>query len=304
MFVSLGLPVDRTGDPALATGDGIATVARAAQDAGFGAVFATDHPAPTAGWLATGGHPTLDPFVALAFAAAATTTLRVHTNLLVLGYRNPLLAAKSVASLDVASGGRTIVGVGVGYLAAEFAAVGASFDRRGALADEALQAMVTAWRAEPFDADGTGWQARSTVVAPAPAQQPHPPLWVGGNSTAAMRRAVAHGQAWAPMPSPVGSEAALGTPAMPDVAALAAGVARLGELSAAAGRAEPPGVVAIAPSLSGFAGPHWEPARALDEIASLAEVGATAVVVNLPGGSVGAFTEEVARFGEGVLDRI
>jgi probable F420-dependent oxidoreductase len=304
VFVSLGLPVDRTGDPALLTGEGIAAVARAAEAAGFGAVFATDHPAPSARWLATGGHPTLDPFVALSFAAAATTTLRVHTNLLVLGYRNPLVAAKAVASLDVASAGRAIVGVGVGYLAAEFAAVGSPFERRGALADEALGAMVTAWRAEPFDADGTGWQARSTVVAPAPIQRPHPPLWVGGNSTAAMRRAVAHGQAWAPMPSPAGSETALGTPAMPDVAALRAGVARLAELSAAAGRAEPPGVVAIAASLSGFAGPDWEPSRATDEIGALAEVGATAVVVNLPGDSVGAFTDEIARFGESVLGRI
>jgi len=302
MFVSLGLPVDRIGDPALVSAMGMAAVAGAAEQAGFGAVFCTDHPAPDSTWLASGGHPTVDPFVALSFAAAATTTLGLHTNLLVLGYRNPLLCAKAVATLDVMAGGRTIVGVGVGYLQAEFEALGADFSRRGARADEALAAMVQAWTAEPFDFDGTGFVAQSTVVAPAPAQRPHPPLWIGGNSEAAMRRAVRHGAAWAPMPSPAGSEAALGTPAMPDLAALERGIARLAELSAEAGRPTPPGVAAIPRSLSGFRGPRWEAARAIDEIAALQAVGATAVVVNLPGNSPEHFCDEVAAFGEQVLD--
>jgi len=303
MLVSVGLPVDRHGDPRLLSADGIAEVARAAERAGFGAVFCTDHPAPDATWLATGGHPTVDPFVALAVAAAATTTLRVHTNLLVLGYRNPLLTAKTVATLDVTSGGRVIVGVGVGYLQSEFVALGADFDHRGALADEALEAMVEAWRAEPMDRDGTGWRARQTVVGPAPHQQPHPPLWVGGNSAAAMARAVRFGAGWAPMPSPRGSESALGTPAMPDLAAFATGVERLHELAVSAGRTEPLDVVAIPPSLSGFGGPRWQPERAREEMALLADAGATGFVVNLPGGSVAGYIEELEAFGETVLQQ-
>lgn len=301
MFVSVGLPIDRAGDPALLTADGIAEVARTAERAGFGAVFCTDHPAPDMAWLSSGGHPTLDPFVALSFAAAATTTLRVHTNLLVLGYRNPLLAAKSVASLDVLSGGRTIVGVGVGYLAAEFAALGADFDHRGTVADETLEVMVEAWQAEPMRRSGAGWTASDTVVAPPPIQQPHPPLWVGGNSVAAMRRAVRFGEAWAPMPSPRGSESALGTPAMPDLAAFARGVARLGQLASEAGRQQPPGVVAIPPSVSGFAGPGWDAERVVDELGTLADAGATGFVVNLPGNSVAGFSDELERFGAEAL---
>jgi probable F420-dependent oxidoreductase len=304
VLVSVGLPVDRAGDPRLLRADGIGEVARAAERAGFAAVFCTDHPAPDADWLATGGHPTVDPFVALSVAAAATTTLRLHTNLLVLGYRNPLLAAKAIATLDVVSGGRSIVGVGVGYLAAEFAALGADFAGRGPLADEALAAMVEAWRAEPLDLDGTGWRARQTVVAPAPLQRPHPPLWVGGNSSAAMARAVRFGAGWAPMPSPRGSESALGTPAMPDLAAFATGVERLHELAASAGRVEPLEVVAIPPSLSGFGGPRWRPERALEEMALLTDAGATGFVVNLPGGSVAGSVEELEAFGETVLHRL
>ena len=303
MLVSLGLPVDRAGDPALCSAQGIAAVATAAESAGFAAVFATDHPAPDRRWLASGGHPTLDPFVALSFAAAATTTLHVHTNLLVLGYRNPLLTAKSVASLDVLSGGRTIIGVGAGYLDSEFAALGVDAGERGALADEALEVMVTAWRAEPFSHAGRHFVASDTVVAPAPTQEPHPPLWVGGNSMAAMRRAVAHGAAWAPMPSPRGSERLLGTPSMPDVDAFAKGVTTLHQLAADAGRRAPLDIIAIAPSVSGFAGPRWEAHQVLDEMKTLSAAGATGFVVNLPGHNVDEFCEEIGRFGQSVLER-
>jgi probable F420-dependent oxidoreductase len=301
MLVSLGLPVDRAGASSLLSAEGIATVAAAAEGAGFGAVFTTDHPAPDHRWLTSGGHPTLDPFVALSFAAAATTTLRVHTNLLVLGYRNPLLTAKAVASLDVLSGGRCIIGVGAGYLESEFLALGADPTSRGDLADEALEVMVAAWRAEPFSYTGRHFTATDTVVAPAPLQRPHPPLWVGGNSLAAMRRAVRHAEAWAPMPSPRGSEAVLGTPALPDIGAFASAVGRLRELSEAAGRPEPPGVVAIPRCLSSTWGEHWVPQRALDEMAELQAAGATAFVVNLPGESVDAFCEGIEKFQQSVL---
>lgn len=304
MLVSLGLPLDRHGDADLLTADGIASISLAAESAGFSSVFTTDHPAPDVAWLASGGHPTVDPFVALSFAAAATTTLRVHTNLLVLGYRNPLLAAKSVATLDVLSGGRMVVGVGVGYLASEFAAVGGDYANRAALADEALATMVSAWRAEPVTATGFGWEAVDTVVEPAPTQRPHPPLWVGGNSLAAMRRAVTYGDAWAPMPSPQGSARFLGTPAMPGPDALATGVRRLHELSAAAGRGEPPGVVAIPTSVSGVHGRTWDPEEVLDEVGSLVAAGATGLVVNLPGHNVVDFCQQIERFSSSVLKRI
>jgi probable F420-dependent oxidoreductase len=304
VLVSLGLPLDRHGDPGLFTADGIATVSLAAEAAGFAAVFTTDHPAPDTTWLASGGHRTVDPFVALSFAAAATTSLRVHTNLLVLGYRNPLLAAKSVATLDLLSGGRTIVGVGVGYLPSEFNALGADFANRAVVADEALDTMVQAWHGLPMNVVGRNWEAVDTVVEPTPVQQPHPPLWVGGNSVAAMRRAVRFGDAWAPMPSPQGSATFLGTPAMPGPDALATGVRRLRELSAEAGRVTPPGVVAIPTSVTGMQGRPWEAGEVIDDIGALVEAGATGLVVNLPGQSVEEFCHQLDLFSSSVLDRI
>ena len=115
MRFTIGLPTDHVGHAdEFVTGDAVMECAAAAEAAGFDACFVTDHPAPDSKWLAGGGHHALDPFVALSFAAAATTRLRVQTHILVLPYRNPLLTAKSVLSLDVLSGGRVILGRRVG----------------------------------------------------------------------------------------------------------------------------------------------------------------------------------------------
>src|SRR5438309_299293 len=139
MRVSLGLPTHRVDRfDQFCTAHAIGELSAAAEAAGFDAVFVTDHPAPGDKWLEHGGHHTLDPFVALAFAAAATTTLRLHTNLLVLAYRNPFLSAKAVATLDHLSGGRVILGIGAGYLEPEFDALGVAFDGRNDLTEEAI----------------------------------------------------------------------------------------------------------------------------------------------------------------------
>src|SRR4051795_2635555 len=174
MQVSLGLPVHRVDAPEeFVTGEAVAQVSRAAEAAGFAAVFVTDHPAPPARWVRGGGHVTTDPLVTLGFAAAATSTLRVQTNLFVPAYRHPLVAAKAVATLDLLSGGRVTLGVGAGYLEPEFAAVGADFERRNDGLDDALRTMGAAWTHD--DVEG---------VAPPPLRvhQPPPPIWVGGNS--------------------------------------------------------------------------------------------------------------------------
>src|SRR3954453_22234633 len=152
MQVSLGLPVHRVDAAAeFVTGDAVAEISRAAETAGFAAVFVTDHPAPPARWVDRGGHVTTDPLVTLAFAAASTTTLRLQTNLLVPAYRHPLLSAKAIASLDVLSGGRVIPGVGAGYLEGEFAAVGADFEARNDVLDETIRTMRRAWSGEVVD---------------------------------------------------------------------------------------------------------------------------------------------------------
>lgn len=309
MFVSVGLPVDRIPtDGELLTGSGVQVCAAAAEQHGYDAVFVTDHPAPDAAWLAR-GHPTLDPFVALSFAAAATVRVRLHTNLLVLGYRNPFLAAKGVASLDVLSGGRVTLGVGVGYLEPEFEALGASFADRASVADDALEAFQSAWSGEPVDREGPGYRAVATVVRPLPLQLPQPPIWVGGNSVAAMRRAVRFGQGWSPMPSPRAAAPHLGTPGIEGVAELTRRIARLHELAAEAGRSDPIEIAVIPRTMAGFASSgtgvdRWSSEAVLDEIGELRGAGGTALVVNLPGLELPAYLDALEQFAIEIVAKI
>ena len=287
MRVSVGLPVDDG-----TTAADLATWSQTVERAGLHAVFVTDHPAPTASWLRRGGHPTLDPFVALSFAAASTTSLGLHFNLLVAAYRRPLIAAKAIASLDSLSGARVIVGVG--YLEAEFEALGVSYRDRAALTDETLTAMVTAWKGEPFG-------DHDTLVLPRPARRPHPPIWIGGNSLAAMRRAVAFGQGWSPMPSSAAARSVLGTPPLDDVVELGRRISRLHDMAHDAGRTDRLDVAVIPQSLSGFSHGSWQVDALRDEIGSLREAGGTVLVANV---ASSGFDEAIAMLAEETADPI
>jgi probable F420-dependent oxidoreductase len=239
MHFTIGLPTDHVGQASeFVTGEAVMECARVAEDAGFDACFVTDHPAPDIKWLAGGGHHALDPFVALSFAAAATTRLRVQTHILVLPYRNPLLTAKSVLSLDVLSGGRVILGVAPGYLKPEFAALGVDFDERNELTDEAIDVMKKIWTDGELEFEGRNFRTRGTTMAPPTPQRPHPPIWVGGNSTAAIRRAAERGEGWVPFPNPPGMRA-VRTPPLSDIDELGRRIAVLREHAATIGRTEP-----------------------------------------------------------------
>ena len=145
-------------NPELVSGDGIATVAAAAEAAGIHGFGFTDHPAPSQRWLEAGGHDALDPFVAMGYAAARTTTLRLIPNIVVLPYRNPFVVAKSGATLDLLSGGRFTLAVGVGYLKREFAALGVDFEERAELFDEALDVIRAIWTTDDVDLRGQALQ--------------------------------------------------------------------------------------------------------------------------------------------------
>src|SRR6202789_1660592 len=132
-------------NPELVSGEGIATVAAATEASGIHGFGFTDHPAPSRRWLEAGGHEALDPFVAMGYAAARTTTLRLIPNIVGLPYRNPFVVAKSGATLDLLSGGGFTLAVGVGYLKREFAALGVDFEERAALFDEALDVIRAIW---------------------------------------------------------------------------------------------------------------------------------------------------------------
>ena len=140
--------------------------------------------------------PLLEPVVSLAYAAARTTTLRLGTGVIVLPLRNPLILAKELATLDVLSGGRLIVGVGVGYVEREFEALGIPFARRGERTDRYLDAMLAIWTQDHPGVESELFAFAGVQSYPRPLQRPHPPLVVGGASDAAIRRAVARASGW------------------------------------------------------------------------------------------------------------
>ncbi len=202
MKFSVSLATDRIqfGDEFVGAG-AISEIARTAEEIGYDACFVTDHPYPVQRWLDGGGHHALDPFVALTVAAMATQTIMLHTHIVVLPYRNPFLTAKAGLTLDLVSGGRLILGAAAGYLKGEFQALGADFDARNDLSDEAIIAMKRAWTEDDVKMEGRHFHARGNTMLPRPVAQPHPPIWVGGNSKRAIRRAVELAEGWVPFPN-------------------------------------------------------------------------------------------------------
>ncbi|OOK71142.1 putative F420-dependent oxidoreductase family domain protein [Mycobacterium kansasii] len=140
----------------------------------------------------------MDPFVAMGFAAARTTTLRLIPNIVVLPYRNPFLVAKSGATLDLLSGGRFTLAVGVGYLKREFAALGVDYDERAELFEEALQVIRAVWTSDDISFVGRHFTASGITAHPRPLSPP--PIWIGGNTRAARRRVAHYGDGWCPFP--------------------------------------------------------------------------------------------------------
>jgi probable F420-dependent oxidoreductase len=165
-----------------------------------------------------------------AYLAAVTAQLRIVLAVLVVPHRPAVLAAKMLSTIDVLSGGRLTVGVGAGWLKAEFdAVVTTPFAERGAVTDEYLAAFRTLWTEEKPRIDGRYVHYDRLVLEPKPAQKPHPPIWVGGESGPSLRRAARFGDAW----YPIGSNNAHLLDTLPRYQA---GVARLRQLTAAAGR--------------------------------------------------------------------
>jgi probable F420-dependent oxidoreductase len=237
MRYSVGLPVDHVAHEAeFVTGDAIAEMALAVETAGLDAVFVTDHPAPDDRWLAGGGHQAQDPLLALAFAAAATRRVLLHTHVFVAAYRNPFLAAKGVATLQNLSGGRVLLGVAAGYLRPEFAALGVDFDARNDLLVETILTMRRLWSEDGVALETDRYRARGVTQLPHPAAVP---IWVGGNSTRAMRCAVEHGDGWSPFPNPPGAARATKTPAITTPEELATRLSAARSYAAEIGRTEP-----------------------------------------------------------------
>ncbi len=185
----------------LASRENLILAAREAEARGFESVFVSDHVAspfePTTPHAVTFPlRPTdafLEPLTALALVAAVTERVKLGTTVLVLPHRHPVLTAKIVATLDSLSDGRVIVGVGVGGLRDEIELFGVPYDRRGVWSDEALGVMRRCWADERSKHDGEFFRFDDVGCYPKPAQEPHPPLWIGGHTPAAYRRVARFG---------------------------------------------------------------------------------------------------------------
>jgi probable F420-dependent oxidoreductase len=200
LFVPLG--------SANATPEVMRAVGRGAEERGFESIWVAEHvvlfdeydstyPYDPSGRFPTGGDAgLLEPFTALTYLAAVTERIRLGTGICLVPQRNPVYTAKAVTDLDALSGGRVEFGVGVGWLREEFEALGMPFDRRGRRADEYLAAMRSLWCDELSEFHGELYDLRPCRMYPKPVQRPHPPVHVGGESDAALRRVARLGQGW------------------------------------------------------------------------------------------------------------
>ncbi|PKB70886.1 MAG: hypothetical protein BZY87_08310 [SAR202 cluster bacterium Io17-Chloro-G6] len=226
----------------LAAPERLGTIARRGEELGFDALLTGDHilvprhissPYPYTESGEFPGSPSgesMEQITLLSYIAGQTSKIRLVTSVLIVPHRNPLVAAKSLATLDVLSGGRLVVGVGVGWMREEFEALGLPpFEERGAVSDEYIRAFKVLWTEDNPSFDGKYISFDDISFLPKPVQKPHPPIWVGGESRPALRRTAELANGWYPLGS---------NPTFPMATAeqLKGGLARLAEYARRFGR--------------------------------------------------------------------
>ena len=188
------------------------SLARAVEERGFASLVVAEHthipasresPYPMGGDLPSIYYRTLDPFVTLAAAAAVTETIELFTGIALLIQRDPIITAKEAASIDLISGGRFVFGVGAGWNIEELRNHGTDPKTRGALLDERIEAVKALWTAEPAEYHGTYVDFDPSYSRPKPVRQPHPPIFIGGDSDATVKRVIRHDAGWISNPLPV-----------------------------------------------------------------------------------------------------
>ena len=263
-----------------------------AETLGLDGVFVPDHilakPATTQHY---GGHWP-DPFSLLAFLAGRTRRIRLGASVIVLPYRSALVTAKAAATVDQASGGRFIFGVGVGWDEAEFVDLRLPFRERGRLSDDYLRAIKAAWAADVPEYKGEYASFAGATFSPRPAQQPHPPIWVGGApgsvSAPAVRRCAELGDAWHPLGLSLDD--------------IEKGFATLRDLAAKAGRRDALGLaprnaldLTDAPKGGGRAAFQGSVAEVATDIRRAAALGASWMTFDLPRAGVPAMIRAMER---------
>lgn len=293
-------------------------VAQAAEAAGFAFMSVNDHivvpsklgsayPYTQGGvWSASEHGHCFDQLAAIAFLAGCTTRLRLLTSVMVVPHRPVIQTAKMLSTIDVLSNGRLILGVGAGWMEEEFKLLGAPFDDRGAATDEYLEAFKQLWTADKPSYAGKHVAFDNLIFAPRPVQAGGPPIWVGGESPAALRRAVKLGTGW--YPGNNNQQSPMDTPAR-----LKGGITRLHNVATDSGR--DPQSIDIALIIQGPF--DWQRQDTQDKSArrmftgtsddmrgdaeALAEAGVRHVALRLDGATVSEALARITRFGAEVI---
>ena len=302
----------------MATPQSFATLAQKGEELGFAIISVSDHViipksiASTYPYNESGtfmGSPTgecLEQLSLLSFLAGITSSVKLLTSVMVLPHRPPVLTAKMLATIDVLSNGRLIVGCGVGWMREEFEAIGApSYDERGTVGDEYISAFKELWTSEKPAFEGKYCRFANVAFAPKPVQKPHPPIWIGGESPAALRRAGRFADAWYPIGS--NPRFPVGTPEQ-----FAAYVARVKRYAQEAGR--------DASTLDFAYSTNWyndqqaltlpggqrrpltgTPQQIADDVKRYEELGVRHMMINLQGDTQAQTLERMQRFADRIM---
>ena len=297
----------------LATPDNLITLARRGEEMGFDIIGFSDHIViprsiePVYPYGESGeyyGGPSrdyLEQLATLSFIAGQTSTSRLLTSAIVLPHRSPVLTAKMLASIDVLSKGRLIVGCGIGWMREEFEATGAPpFDERGAVSDEYIHAFKELWTSDNPEFDGKYCRFSNIDFLPKPVQKPHPPMWIGGESPPALRRAARSGDAW--FPTGNNPRFPLGTPEQ-----LSKRIGRLQRYAEHAGR--DPSKIDVAYNVGWYSEPDAQtlsngerlmftgaPEQIAEDIESFRRVGVRHLMLGIEGDTVDETLERLERF--------
>jgi len=286
----------------LATPEIIKTTAVRAEALGYDSVWVSDHVVVPHANVVNFGETIFDPLITLGVVAGATRRVQLGTTVLIIPYRNAVVTAKMISSLDALSGGRVLFGIGAGWVAAESAMLGLPFKERGAMTDEYLRAMQELWTSRRPAFNGAYTQFSDLVFEPKPTQKPHPPIWVGGHSKAALRRTAEFGAAWHPINRPVEE--------------LRASQAEIARLCQARGRANVPALTLrndvriVRPGESAPKSAHagrvlaGSPADLVEQIGELAAIGVEHLVCEFLAADGRELEEQMATFAERVRPRL
>lgn len=272
--------------------DELAAVARAADEAGFFYVGVCDHVAVPSEQAVVMGEEWWDTVATMGWLAGITERVRLLSHVYVPVYRHPLQVAKAFSTIDAISGGRVILGVGAGHVRGEFEALGIPFEQRGTLLDESIDALRAAFAEDYPTLPGPRWPAADLGQRPRPVQEDGPPIWVGGSSPAALRRAAQRGDGWLPQ-----------GPVTPEL------IARIRDLRDQAGRHDAFDIGAlVGPTYVGE--PDWDlggpalsgpPEKLAHVLGKFRTMGVAQVQVRLRSRSLDELVDQIGRFGSDVI---